>query len=151
MSNQFHTQSWTEREKWLGDEAEHVFSQLVGEDNCVKYGLDRPPIHVGKLPEFVRFTPDYLQEHRAVEVVGMGHDGVLKIKVQKLLALMKWNEFMPVYVFIWNGHLKEYTLAPVTDIWRRCHEAGKVVRFHEGNLAWFLPVAALAASWHARL
>lgn len=141
----FHEQDWQHRETLLGDEAEGVFREVAGD--CVKYGLDRPPINLRHVPDFIRFTPDFLQASRAVEVVGMGQDGILKIKCNKMLALLKWNEHMPVFVFIWNSATQLYTLLPVTELWRRLLETGKIERFHEGNLAFFAPVDGLATGW----
>ena len=69
----------------------------------VRFGLDRPPIHVHRLPAFIRYTPDYLTTKSLVEVQGFGRDQTLKLKIEKLAALGKWADIHPVKMFCWDS------------------------------------------------
>lgn len=100
----FKDQSWGNRFNAMGDEAENQFEEwaTASKVGFCRYGLDRPPIQVGRLPHFVRFTPDYLMTKRFVEVQGFGRDQLFKLKDEKLVALEQWSKVHPVSLFAWN-------------------------------------------------
>ena len=53
----------------MGDDSEAAFERNSG--GWSRYGLNRPPFPVGRLPLSVRYTPDYIWEgHNFVEVQG---------------------------------------------------------------------------------
>ena len=111
----FRDQDFNRRFEKMGDEAEGVFEQ-VAKLGFARFGLSRPPVQVGKLPDFVRYTPDYLQTNRLVEVQGCGQDGMLKFKLDKLAALSDWNEIMPVCLFVWDRKRRCYAEFPLSTL-----------------------------------
>ncbi len=126
----FHQQSWAAREGKLGDEAEGVFFSL--HPNSVKYGLDRPPINLAKVPAFIRYTPDFLMHNRLVEVMGLGRDGLLKLKVDKLVALNRWGNIFPVSLFVWNSHRQVWAMVDLVDV-NVAAELSQELQFPEGK------------------
>lgn len=88
----------------MGDEAETVFETVADTLGLryVRYGLNRPPLQVGALPQRIRYTPDYLTTKAFVEVQGYGRDQELKLKVEKWMALHHWHSILPVELFVWD-------------------------------------------------
>jgi hypothetical protein len=106
--SQFRDRSWDQRLGQLGDEAETKFAEWATEYpfGFAPFGLSRPPIQVHKLPDFVRYTPDFITTKYLYEVQGHGREGVTKIKIDKLDALLDWSAEMPVRLFLWNSSTK---------------------------------------------
>lgn len=114
------------REATLGDEAEGVYDSVLPLGKSDRYGLRRPDIDVRKLRPFIRYTPDRLtQAGPLVEVVGLGRDGILKFKQEKLEALAEWNRNEAVYIFVWNSHVKEWALIPFPSFRTLCQRVAK--------------------------
>lgn len=107
MSQSFRNQPWATRVATggMGDEAEHQFEQWATENKrgFARYGLNRPPIHVHRLPHMIRYTPDYLMTPYLVEVQGFGRDQKFKLKSEKLAALRQWRQVYPVQMFAWDS------------------------------------------------
>src|SRR6266498_2550714 len=99
MNDSFRDQDWQARYQGMGDLAEGAFEE-VHQYGFVRWGLDRPPIQVHKLPKRIRFAPDYLTTHSFVEVQGFGKDQVIKLKLDKYDALRWWNVLHPVDLFL---------------------------------------------------
>jgi hypothetical protein len=100
----FHKQSFAGRFGAMGDEAEGAYEAIAQASGWkyVRYGLNRPPIHVASLPARIRYTPDYVEASRFVEVQGGGFDRLVKIKVDKLNSLSWWAAEHPLAWFFWN-------------------------------------------------
>jgi len=61
-----------------------------------------------------------------VEVVGLGRDGILKVKAEKLEALAVWHRHIEaVYLFVYNSHKKEWALCPYPTFRSFCLRIGK--------------------------
>lgn len=150
--NQFYTKPWKDREVELGDGAETMFEWVQKKRRFAfaRYGLLRPDIKMHALPDFVRFTPDYLQNQRMVEVKGVGRDHTLKIKDKQVNALCVWHDMiMPVDVFVWDSYKRRYTEIPVVELYEDCHTFGTHQEFPEGPFAWFLDLDKLKLTWQS--
>jgi hypothetical protein len=100
----FSDKKWEQREQTLGDPAEHAFEQYANRSrlNIVRYGLNRPPINMGRVPTQIRYTPDYLTDIGLVEVQGCGQDQTFKFKHDKLWAITQWSKLDTTWWFLWN-------------------------------------------------
>ena len=150
MTSTFRDRSFDERFKALGDEAEKQFelwAQNEANLGFARYGLERPPVQMHRLPPFVRYTPDYLMSRQLVEVQGFGQDGSTKLKLEKLHALEQWQQIHPVSLFAWHTQSRTRWLVPLKFI-----TAGFVAdefeqgTFPEGKRYLVLPIAWLDAN-----
>lgn len=136
--SQFNEQSWNHRYSKMGDEAENVFEQVATSMmwGWTRYGLNRPEMRLENVPRMICYTPDYLTEFGFVEVQGVGQDQTIKIKIDKLEALRKWDSISDTYqvsLFLWDRTNQMWTMNPIRDYDRNnCDTAGF---FHEGK-AW---------------
>lgn len=137
----FKDRPFHERFHSLGNEAEAIFEASYAQ-GFVRYGLDRPPIHMASLPPFVRFTPDYLTARGAVEVQGFGRDQNAKFRREKLAALGQWHHLIRVDFFIWDSHNKRYGWVRLPDLERRLRMS-QLRRFPEGNEYFEVPADEL--------
>jgi hypothetical protein len=114
----FASQPWAGREGSLGDEAESHYEALAQANGWlfIRYGLNRPPLHVASLPKFIRYMPDYLESKRLVECQGGGYDRKVKIKVEKLNEVTEWNKIHPVVWFLWNRKIAMYAMPTHADV-----------------------------------
>lgn len=111
----FRNQSWGDRFGAMGDEAEMRFEEWAHSTSrgFVRFGLNRPPIAVHRLPPFIRYTPDYLQTNQLVEVQGFGRDQLFKLKADKLEILGQWAEYHPVDLFAWDSTNRRAWMVPL--------------------------------------
>ena len=91
----------------MGDEAESVFEE-VHKEAWVRFGFNRPPFRMTHLSSFVRHTPDYCDRFGLWDCMGLGRDGVLKVKVEKVEALMDWDRWQQTGLFVWNSAVGAY-------------------------------------------
>jgi len=112
----FHQQTFANRFKAMGDEAEGVFEQ-AHEGKFVRYGLNRPPIGMGQMTAKIRYTPDYMITRALVEVMGVGNDRLLKLKTEKAYALQQWHSDWCLELFLWDSKLKQHTSIEWPVIW----------------------------------
>ncbi len=142
----FHEQSFANRFGKLGDEAESVFEQ-VWQDGWVRYGLNRPPLHIASLPERIRHTPDYLTSKNFVEVKGIGRDETIKLKVAEFNCMHYWNQLHPLLLFVWSSHRKAWSVAALPFL-QEAIDLGnaQLGLFHDGR-AYFALSASLLTSW----
>jgi hypothetical protein len=133
----FRDQNWEARFSQMGDEAEGHFEQyaegVLGQ-KWIRFGLERPPLHMASLPTRLRYTPDYLMSKRFVEVQGFGRDQTFKIKHDKLNCLHWWNDLHPLHVYVWDSHKKRECMVHLFEI-DRLIDGGKAElgHFHEGK------------------
>lgn len=133
MSDQFHTQPWASRYARMGDASESRYEETVNR-GYVRFGLNRPRIHVPSLPKRLRFMPDYLEAKRFVECVGFGRDGELKLKTAKYDVLRWWETVHPVELFVYDSKLKRHTQVPLSIITELVDRGDvRMDKFHEGN------------------
>lgn len=116
----FRDQSFANRFAKMGDAAEGVFEATYPQ-NWERWGLDRARINLTKVPEFVRFAPDYLTAKGFVEVQGFGRDQRFKLKDAKRLALVEWHRIFRCDVFVWDSANQRYG-------WLRLPELNDVLR-----------------------
>ena len=92
----------------MGDEAESVFEE-VHKTKWVRFGFNRPPFRMTQLTSFTRHTPDYATSTGFLwDCMGLGRDGILKLKVEKFEALREWNLKQDTGLFVWNSSKGEY-------------------------------------------
>jgi hypothetical protein len=103
----FRDQSFANRFAKMGDQAEGVFEATYPQ-NWERFGLDRAQINLSRVPEFIRFTPDYLTAKGLVEVQGFGRDQRFKLKDAKLAALREWHDIFRTDLFVWDSHNKRF-------------------------------------------
>jgi hypothetical protein len=120
--------TWTEREGFLGDEAEKQFEHwsMHYDLGYERYGLLRPNLDMRELPAELRYTPDYLTEYGFVEVQGCGHDGLLKFKHDKLDALKWWDKIYPVTFWLWNSATSTDAQCGLRDVLDRTMDSNYV-------------------------
>lgn len=141
----FSNQSFDARFGAMGDEAEGVFEHVY-EKGFVRWGLNRPSIQVSALAMKIRYAPDYLTTNGFVEVMGVGRDQTLKLKVEKLLCLWQWNHEMPTQLFIWDSKNQRYCYVSIPDLANQLGIA-TMATFPEGKNYWQIPISKLAAEW----
>jgi hypothetical protein len=100
----------------MGDEAESIFEEVY-EGKFVRFGFNRPPFRMTNLTSFVRHTPDYCTgKGQLWDCMGLGRDGILKLKVEKHNALVEWNEMQNTGLFVWNSSKGEYAYITIDDL-----------------------------------
>lgn len=137
---------WGQRLALMGDQAEKMFEDIYPKGKA-RYGLRRPPIRVDKLPARIRYTPDYLTSDHLYEVMGVGEDQTLKIKVAKLMTLRLWDGDMPTRLWLWDSHNERHCSLNVDVLTEQVGELGKLSHFPEGKPYWGINVNELEASW----
>ncbi len=104
-------QPFAQRFHKLGDQAEAAYEAALPLGKSVRFGWDRPPVTMAKMSEPIKHLPDYYAgSGYLVEVVGCGRDKTLKFRTSKLSALEVWHAIQPVYIFVYNSHLKRWAL-----------------------------------------
>lgn len=143
--NAFRDRTFTERYSKMGDTAEKKFEEVYSK-GFVRWGLDRPPLQVPKLPKRIRYTPDYLTTSHLIECQGFGRDQELRLKVDKLNALEWWSLVHPVQIFVWDSHNKRYAYVDLEQIdgWINAQQV-KLKWFAEGKAYWAIPAEAIFA------
>lgn len=118
----------------MGDTAERIFEE-VHQNKWVRFGFNRPPFRMTHLSSFVRHTPDYCDRFGLWDCMGLGRDGILKLKLEKFEALAEWNNHQPTGLFVWNSHLREYAYIRFDDL-ATLVSGQNVRRFNDGNQYW---------------
>lgn len=150
MSNRmFASQPWTERIETLGDPAEGAFMRWANRtgEPAVRYGLNRPPVDMRRVPAFIRYSPDFLADRGLVEVQGCGHDGTFKFKHDKLWAISEWDAHLVVYWFLWNQPADKELLIPHATLETLCFDNGDGLYRRDGMFDGNKPYAAV--TWEA--
>ena len=135
--HQFRNQTWNQRMTQMGDQAEGAFEQWATYANLgyARYGLNRPPLQVHKLPPFIRYTPDYLMTKQLVEVQGFGRDQKFKLKDEKLGALLEWGHIHYVQLFAHDSTNNRNFMVPLDNINEAIHmDAIPQGAFPEGKM-----------------
>lgn len=113
----FKDRPFEQRLSQMGDLAEAKFEETYPR-NFIRFGIDRPPLQVQKLPERIRHAPDYLTSTSFVECQGFGRDQTFKLKWVKLNCLLFWSSLFPVLVFVLDSHNDRHRLIPLEDLTR---------------------------------
>jgi hypothetical protein len=114
----FRDQSWNSRYAAMGDAAEAQCAAWLDatDRGYVRYGLDRPPLKMAMLPEFIRHTPDFLTSHSLIECKGFGRDQTAKIKEADLESLKDWNKQHPVEMFFYDQSNARCIVVALADL-----------------------------------
>ena len=95
----------------MGDEAEQMFEQVNPFGRFQRLGWNRPNVSMGAMSTRLKTMPDYYTAGYLIECMGLGRDGILKLKVVKYDGLKWWstsgNEVM---LFVWNSSTREYAI-----------------------------------------
>jgi hypothetical protein len=125
----------------MGDEAEAEFEHR-SKLGFVRAGLRRPKVRVRDLHPYEAHRPDYLTSRGYVEVMGMGEDQILKLKIKKLEALHFWALLMPVSLWVWDSFKRRYVELPLARVDILAVKA-KIAFFPEGSPYYELPAEQL--------
>lgn len=99
----------------MGDPAEAAFDAIYPKHH--KLGLERPPFYMGGMALCHRYTPDRMLRDGEYECMGIGRDRTLKIKDEKIEALVRRNDAIgPVHLFVYDSVRKVYYVAAI-DAW----------------------------------
>jgi hypothetical protein len=144
----FKDASFASRYGSMGDEAEARFDELFPRHH--KLGLNRPNLHVASLPVEFRYTPDRMVQHALVEVQGVGQDQRIKLKIEKMTSLLKWETLGPLEMFVWDSSQKRWTIGPF-DLWVDAFfQFGDYDTFDNGTKPYLgLPCADVPYEWRA--
>lgn len=139
----FHGQNWRTREGTMGDIAENVFEQVSG-GRFHRLGLNRVwadgrKLYLGHLTAAQRYTPDYLDMHGFVEVMGCGTDQVLKLKDEKLEALLEWSLLGETRLFVYDSKNNRYWDDRIPAWMQAFYDHNDRGTFPEGKVYWKLP------------
>lgn len=115
----------------MGDQAESVFEDLFPKHH--RNGLNRPDMQVSQLTLKQRNTPDYLCQDGYVEVMGIGRDSTLKLKLDKAVALCQWNADSLVDLFVWDSYRRRWWKGPILDWFAAAVRHGEIAEFHDSN------------------
>lgn len=136
--SQFRNQSFAARFGAMGDEAEGKFEELYGAAH-VRFGLNRPPVSMKKLPPFIRYQPDYLTSNGLMEVQGVGKDRKLKVKIEKALALQQWHQMFNLTMWVWDTTHSRFAEWPWEQLWQALPTM-PIDYFPEGKPYWSIDV-----------
>jgi hypothetical protein len=126
----------------MGDEAEGVFERVFPK-GWARYGLNRPPIQMAKIPARLRYTPDYITTSALVEVQGFGRDQTFKLKIDKWQSLHWWNGVHPVDLFVWDTTNKRWCILSLQQIDLLVEQCGEIRHFPEGKAYMAIPGDAI--------
>jgi len=128
----FHTRDFQGRFSMLGDPAEQAF--LERNPKAHRLGLCRPEFSMNGMPYTMRYAPDFMLRTHFVECMGIasGGQGTLKIKLEKLAALRKWEELGAVHLWVWDSS-KEQWWDAVIDAWEQACWAHASKEFFPDN------------------
>lgn len=143
----FRDKTFQQRYARMGDEAELQCTTVL-EGLGVKhtrFGFQRPPFSIQLLPSVVRYSPDYVAADRFIEAQGLGRDGLVKIKRDKLEALHWWGRELPVDMFFWWSTRKKWALVPLADLTAAVDDPARsqLQFFDNSKAAFFVPAEGL--------
>lgn len=127
----FHEQSFSSRFGTMGDTAEQAYD--IYEPKNHKLGLNRPPFHMSRMPATMRYTPDRMTNKAFVECMGIGRDGTLKIKDEKVDALAMWLQLGPVELFVFDQSKSTCYIASLAAWGDKIETYGTPDTFPEGK------------------
>lgn len=138
----FHQQSFNSRLATMGDPSEEACDKVYGY-RTHKLGLDRKwqngvGLTLSQMTTPMRYTPDRQVIDRNIECMGIGRDKTLKIKQEKIAALIAWQHIGPIDLFVFDQPRGEYYQAPIA-LWQEAAIThGEVKSFPEGKLYYAL-------------
>lgn len=143
MTKSFNDLSFGARFQTMGDTAEAIFLDRTPLGRSITYGWSRPPLTMRLMEEFVRHTPDFYTETGwLVEAMGVGSDGLIKLKESKYRSLLEWNKKQKTALFVWNSHRSEWAICDMDAVKKlvgAARKEGRVDTFHDGPTFFGLP------------
>lgn len=133
----FHQQPFKTRWMQMGDKAEAAF--VTRYPNAHRLGLDRTSLNVKTMPARLRYTPDFLLEDGAYEVMGFASRGnnVLKLKCEKIDALRDWSIVIPTFLWVRDSSTDRIWCAPINEWATACYQQGERKHFDDNNRAYW--------------
>ena len=134
---EFHERPFAQRWGAMGDAAEQAFLELYPKAH--RLGLDRTSLRVDKMPQHARYTPDFLVENGAVEVMGFSSRGnnALKVKCEKLESLIVWEALMPTALWVRDSATKRVWIAQPTVWAQACYRHAERLHFPDNGRAYW--------------
>lgn len=139
----FKDQPFSKRWEQMGDKSESAYLNMNVTSKHDRFGWDRTPINTSLLPAKWRYMPDFISTYTSpdgqynvvwlTECVGLGRDGLLKFKMEKLEALKEWaDEIFSVYIFVYDSHRNMFILLPLY-VFARKIKTCPIKHFPEGK------------------
>jgi hypothetical protein len=133
----FHKKPFAARLATMGDTAEDIFDHVNG-GRCHALGLNRvwvngEKLYMNNMTAAMRYTPDRMTSTSYVECMGIGRDGTLKIKSEKIAALLRWCKIGPTELFVYDQSDHVYYQAPINQWQAAIHDHGVTKSFPEGK------------------
>lgn len=144
----YHKQAFSARSGAMGDEAEAIADRVF--PKAQPFGLNRPNWSRKDWTDAslkTRYTPDRMLADRLIEVVGVGRDQKIKLKIEKLIALIQWSATDTVEIFIWDSHRKRWCCGGVDAFIDACFQHGSYDTFEEGKAFVGLPTKHCPYQW----
>jgi hypothetical protein len=113
----------------MGDKAESAFESV--HPNAHRIGLNRPKLNMSRMEPALRYTPDYMKEDGVYEVMGFSSRGnaSLKLKCEKLDALLRWSSLFATYLWVFDSGRKNTYCAPI-GVWAEaCYQHAERLHF----------------------
>ena len=124
MATAFRDLSWTERRKFLGDKAEVAYERdrRARGVRFTDYGLRRAPFNGAEMDQLdgtIKHGPDYIESWqrrlRFVEVQGVGNEGIVCLKDDKLAVLVA-EARLPVVLWLWHDPSQRFACLPISQV-----------------------------------
>lgn len=138
----FHEKDWKARYAELGDQAEQAFFAQFPKAHRV--GLCRPEFSMNGMRPTMRYAPDFMLRDMFVEVMGISSrkDGLLKIKLEKLNALLMWVAIGDVHLWVYDSSTRNSWQAPIDEWAAQCWLHAERHTFADNNKPyWSLPTS----------
>lgn len=134
---EFHQRSFAQRWSKMGDTAEKAF--VEAHPNAHRLGLDRTTLNTRKMNARLRYTPDYMLEDGAYEVMGFASRGnnVLKLKCEKLDALREWSILIPTKLWVRDSSTGNVYCADIDEWCDACYQHADRKFFEDNNRAYW--------------
>lgn len=139
--NEYYERPFAARYGVMGDKAESAFAAL--QPKAHRLGLNRPSLNMSKMAATMRYTPDYMTEDGAYEIMGFSSRGnaSLKLKCEKLDALQAWAMLMPTVLWVYDSAKHRYWSAPIAVWADACYQHGERLFFPDNMRPyWNLPM-----------
>lgn len=130
MTHAFHQKNFTQRFQTMGDTAEGIFDAVHPKSHPL--GLNRPPFTMQRMTNPMKHTPDRMTADAIYEVMGMGRDRRLKLKLDKCHSLLTWGHIGPVHLFVYDQAEHVYYDAPFDD-WHRMAQTHGIIKAFEND------------------
>lgn len=121
----------------LGDYAENVYEKVSPLGPTCRHGWRRPSVSMRYMSNELKNKPDYYASTGVlVEVMGLGRDGILKLKLDKYEAMKFWNKVQETALFAWNSSEHMWALIewkPLVGLVQRARNRGIESFEEDGN------------------